>query len=135
VRVLDDQTLVFPSYDGNGMFKSLGNVSASGKVGMLFLDFENPKRLRVNGVATVSADDPLLADVIGAQLIVRVKPEQIFPNCPRYIHRMQILEPSIYVPQAGVEAPIPKWKTYPQFNEVLPRGDKARDGSDDRTKS
>jgi predicted pyridoxine 5'-phosphate oxidase superfamily flavin-nucleotide-binding protein len=125
-RILDESTLVFPSYDGNGMFKSLGNVRASGKVGLLFIDFENPKRLRVNGTATVSANDPLMDQVIGAQLIVRVTVQQIFPNCPRYIHRMQIVEPSIYIPQTGVEAPIPKWKTYPQFNEVLPLSDKAR---------
>jgi hypothetical protein len=74
----------------------------------------------VNGTATISADDPLLDQVVGAQLIVRVTPQQIFPNCPRYIHRMQTIEPSMYVPQAGVDAPIPKWKTFPQFNEVLP---------------
>jgi predicted pyridoxine 5'-phosphate oxidase superfamily flavin-nucleotide-binding protein len=126
VRVLDAKTLVFPSYDGNGMFKSLGNVRASGKVGLLFLDFESPKRLRVNGSATISDNDPLLAQVVGAQLIVRVTPQQIFPNCPRYIHRMQTIEPSMYVPQAGVDAPIPKWKTFPQFNEVLPQKDPAR---------
>jgi predicted pyridoxine 5'-phosphate oxidase superfamily flavin-nucleotide-binding protein len=126
VRVLDAKTLVFPSYDGNGMFKSLGNVRASGKVGLLFLDFESPKRVRVNGIATISDNDPLLAQVVGAQLIVRVTPQQIFPNCPRYIHRMQTIEPSMYVPQAGVDAPIPKWKTFPQFNEVLPQKDPAR---------
>jgi len=127
VRVLDEKTLVFPSYDGNGMFKSLGNVCASGKVGLLFIDFEQPKRLRVNGIASVSDTDPLLAQTVGAQLIVRVTPQQIFPNCPRYIHRMQLVEPSQYLPQAGMDAPIPKWKTFPQFNAVLPQGDKARE--------
>jgi predicted pyridoxine 5'-phosphate oxidase superfamily flavin-nucleotide-binding protein len=126
VRVLDEQTLAFPSYDGNGMFKSLGNVSATGKVGLLFIDLENPKRLRVNGLATMSDDDPLLAQCVGAQLMVRVRAQQIFPNCPRYIHRMQVVEPSIYTPQAGTDAPIPKWKTYPAFNEVLPSNDPAR---------
>jgi len=126
VRVLDENTLVFPSYDGNGMFKSLGNVRASGKIGMLFLDFENPKRLRVNGTATLSDNDPLLQHCVGAQLMVRVTAQQIFPNCPRYIHRMQMVEPSPYVPQAGCEPPIPKWKTFPQFNEVLPASDPAR---------
>jgi uncharacterized protein len=126
VRVLDERTLAFPSYDGNGMFKSLGNVAASGKIGMLFMDFEQPKRLRINGAATVSADDPLLELCTGAQLMVRVRVDQIFPNCPRYIHRMQLLEASPYVPQPGVEAPIPKWKTYPQFKDVLPANDPAR---------
>jgi uncharacterized protein len=128
VRVLNDKTLAFPSYDGNGMFKSMGNVRASGKVGLLFLDFEQPKRVRVNGIASVSDTDPLLEQTVGAQLIVRVTAQQIFPNCPRYIHRMQLLEPSMYVPQAGVEAPVPRWKTFPQFNDVLPRLDKDRRG-------
>lgn len=126
VRVLDEQTLAFPSYDGNGMFKSLGNVISTGKVGLLFIDLENPKRLRVNGLATMTDDDPLLAHCVGAQLMVRVHAQQIFPNCPRYIHRMQVVEPSIYTPQAGTDAPVPKWKTYPAFNEVLPANDPAR---------
>lgn len=126
VRVIDERTLAFPSYDGNGMFKSLGNVLATGKVGMLFIDFENPKRLRINGTATMRDDDPLLDQVVGAQCIVRVTAQQIFPNCPRYIHRMQTVEPSQYVPQLNCDAPIPKWKTYPQFNELLPASDKAR---------
>jgi uncharacterized protein len=126
VRVIDEKTLAIPSYDGNGMFKSLGNICSSGKVGLLFLDFDNPKRLRVNGVATVSHDDPLLELTVGAQLMMRVTAQQIFPNCPRYIHRMQLVETSPYVPQAGAEPLVPKWKTYPQFNEVLPRGDAAK---------
>src|SRR5215831_16881702 len=117
VRVIDDKTLVFPSYDGNGMFKSLGNILATGKIGLLFLDFERPKRLRVNGIGTTSDSDPLLRQCVGAQLLVRVKAQQIFPNCPRYIHRMQLLEQSAFVPQDGVAAPIPRWKTFPQFSE------------------
>jgi predicted pyridoxine 5'-phosphate oxidase superfamily flavin-nucleotide-binding protein len=121
VRVLDRRTLAFPSYDGNGMFKSLGNVLANPNVGLLFIDFENPRRLRVNGTATVSADDALLAQCEGAQLIVRVSAERIFPNCPRYIHRMQIVETSPYAPCKGKEPPVPKWKTFPQFKDVLPK--------------
>ena len=98
VRVLDSHTLAFPSYDGNGMFKSLGNLLVNPQVGMLFIDFESPKRLRVNGRATIREDDPLLSEFVGAQVIVRVCPEAIFPNCPRYIHKMQIVEPSPYAP-------------------------------------
>ena len=59
------ETLAFPSYDGNGMFKSLGNLLANPQVGLLFIDFESPKRLRVNGRATVREDDPLLAELPG----------------------------------------------------------------------
>jgi len=127
VRVLDPQTLAFPSYDGNGMFKSLGNLLVNPQVGMLFIDFENPKRLRVNGRATVREDDPLLTQFLGAQVIVRVRPEAIFPNCPRYIHKMQFVEQSPYAPCEGHTPPVPKWKQRPEFREVLPPGDPAAD--------
>lgn len=126
VRVVDRDTLAFPSYDGNGMFKSLGNVLANPHVGMLFIDFESPNRLRVNGEASVHADDVLLSEFVGAQLIVRVRATAIFPNCPRYIHRMQIVEQSVYAPCEGHTPPTPKWKQFPEFREVLPPGDPAR---------
>ena len=131
VRVVDEATLVFPSYDGNGMFKSLGNIVANPHVGLLFVDFESPKRLRVNGRARVQADDPLLGEFVGAQLIVRVTPDAIFPNCPRYIHRMQIVEQSAFAPCPGRTPPVPKWKTLPHFNEVLPPGDPATNGGNE----
>ncbi|HEY6239200.1 MAG TPA: pyridoxamine 5'-phosphate oxidase family protein [Burkholderiales bacterium] len=125
VRVVDPQTLAFPSYDGNGMFKSLGNLLVNPQVGMLFIDFEKPKRLRVNGRADVHEDDPLLAEFPGAQIIVRVRAEAIFPNCPRYIHQMHIVETSVYAPCEGHTPPVPKWKRFPEFRDVLPPGDPA----------
>jgi hypothetical protein len=126
VRVVGPHTLAFPSYDGNGMFKSLGNVLVNPHVGLLFIDFESPRRLRVNGRASVNADDPLCAEFVGAQLIVRVETEAIFPNCPRYIHRMQMVEESPFAPCEGHTPPIPEWKTRPVFNAVLAPGDPAR---------
>jgi predicted pyridoxine 5'-phosphate oxidase superfamily flavin-nucleotide-binding protein len=126
VRVVDATTLAFPSYDGNGMFKSLGNILANPHVGLLFVDFESPRRLRVNGRASVREDDPLRAELVGAQLVVRVQAEAIFPNCPRYIHKMQLVEESPYAPCEGHVPPVPEWKTRPVFNEVLPLGDPAR---------
>lgn len=125
VRVVEPGTLAFPSYDGNGMFKSLGNILVNPYVGMLFIDFESPKRLRVNGRASVHEDDPLLAEFVGAQVIVRVGAEAIFPNCPRYVHKMQVVEESPYAPCEGHTAPVPEWKTRPVFREVLPRSDPA----------
>ena len=126
VSVIDPATLAFPSYDGNGMFKSLGNLCVNPHVGLLFIDFESPKRLRVNGRATADDKDPLMARFPGADLIVRVQPDAIFPNCPRYLHKMQLVEMSAYVPQKDKPAPVPNWKLRPEFNEVLPRGDSAR---------
>ena len=121
VRVTGAAELAFPSYDGNGMFRSLGNVLANPAVALLFIDFERPRRLRVNGRASFSADDALLADFVGAQLVVRVRAERIFPNCPRYIHRMSVAEHSPYVPRAGYTPPVPKWKSFDMFRDVLPR--------------
>ena len=126
VRVTDVDELAFPSYDGNGMFRSLGNVLVNPAVALLFIDFERPNRLRVNGSARVVEDDPLLAGFPGAQLIVRVRAARIFPNCPRYIHRMTIAETSPYVPRADYTPPIPKWKRFDEFADVLPRNDPAR---------
>jgi hypothetical protein len=126
VKVVGPGTLAFPSYDGNGMFKSLGNVLVNPHVGLLFIDFESPRRLRVNGRASVREDDPLRADFVGAQLVVRVEADAIFPNCPRYIHTMALVEESTYAPCEGHTPPVPEWKTRPVFREVLPPGDPAR---------
>ena len=87
MRITGASELAFPAYDGNGMFRSLGNIVANPAVGLLFIDFESPRRLRVNGEASIADDDPLLAELPGAQLVVRVRAQKIFPNCPRYIHR------------------------------------------------
>jgi uncharacterized protein len=127
VRVTQAGELAFPSYDGNGMFRSLGNVIVNPSVALLFIDFESPKRLRVNGVASIAEADPLLAEFEGAQLVVRVRAERIFPNCPRYIPRLAIQEASPYVPRTGYTPPIPKWKRFDAFADVLPRDDPARE--------
>lgn len=125
VRVLDKCTLAFPDYDGNGMFRSLGNISINPHVGLLFLDFEKSKRLRVNGIATLHADDPLLSEFPGAQLIVRVHAERIFPNCPRYIHKMRLVEYSVYAPTHDQTPPEPEWKQMEVFRDALPRRDRS----------
>ena len=121
VRVVDEQTLVFPDYDGNGMFRSLGNIKVNPQVGLLFIDFEQGNRMRVNGRAALHFDDPLLAEYPGAQLIVRVTPEGIFPNCPRYIHKMNLDEYSVYAPRAGHTPPVPEWKEMAEFKDTLPK--------------
>jgi predicted pyridoxine 5'-phosphate oxidase superfamily flavin-nucleotide-binding protein len=121
VRVVGPDELEFPSYDGNGMFRSLGNVLANPGVGLLFIDFESPRRLRVNGRATLLDDPEALARHHGAQLVVRVRAERIFPNCPRYIHRSTTVgELSADVPQPGHEPPAAAWKSMTIVADVLP---------------
>ena len=127
VRVLDAHTLAFPNYDGNGMYLSWGNALVNPHVGLLFIDFvaERPTRLRVEGVASVELDDELAATWPEAQFVVRVRAERVFPNCPRYIHRMALVERSVYVPRAGIATPVPDWKRGPLADGVLPAGDPA----------
>ena len=121
VRVIAPDVLAFPNYDGNGMWKSLGNVLVNAQVGLLFIDFETPKRLRVNGVASIDPEDPLAADFAGAQLVVRVRALHIFPNCPRYVHPMTKAGLSPYAPAPGHEPPVPAWKEMDAFRDYLPR--------------
>jgi predicted pyridoxine 5'-phosphate oxidase superfamily flavin-nucleotide-binding protein len=120
VRVVDGQTIAFPSYDGNGMYISAGNTLVNPHVGLLFLDLENGWRLRLNGEASIDPADPLLAEYPGAQLVIRVRAREIFGNCPRYIHKYQLIERSKYVPHADVEPPVPEWKQSDWAREVLP---------------
>jgi len=120
VQVTAPNELAFPDYDGNGMFKSLGNVLVNPNVGLLFIALhDKPKRLRVNGTAKVSRDDPLLSRCTGAQLIVRVTANAIFPNCPRYIPTMKIVEQSPYVPAAGCPPLEPAWKGFADFKDAV----------------
>ncbi len=121
VRVPAPDLLVFPDYDGNGMFKSLGNIKANPEVGLLFITMgEKPQRLRVNGRASLHLDDPTISDLPGAQAIVRVVPEHIFPNCPRYIPDLQSGQPSQYVPCEGAAPKEPAWKGFDAFRDVVP---------------
>jgi uncharacterized protein len=124
VRVLDDQTLAFPSFDGNGMFMSSGNILQHSKVGMLFVDWEHGWRMRVNGSASIHFDHALMAEHPEAQFIVEVHVERVFPNCPRYIHRMELVERSKYVPKAECETPEAEWKE--SFEDDLPAAEQAR---------
>lgn len=120
-RVLAPDLLVFPDYDGNGMFKSLGNMRSNPQVGILFIAMSaRPKRLRVSGTAELSFDDDLLAEFPGGQLLVRVRPTHVFPNCPRYIPDMKLEAASVYVPDAGCAPVEPAWKGSPEFKDVVP---------------
>ena len=128
VRVLDERTIAFPNYDGNGMYLSIGNLLENPHVGLLFIDFVStrPSRLRLNGIAAIDEHDDLIEQYPGAQFVVRVNTTQVFPNCPRYIHRMALVERSRFVPRVGRETPVPEWKRSHWACDVLPEDDPAR---------
>ena len=125
-KVIDSTTLVFPSYDGNGMFLSMGNIAQSHQVGLLFISFERPHRLRVQGTASISRDDPLMAQYKEADMLVRVQLSELWQNCPRYVHHYQKENPSRYVPREAYETPLAGWKRVEAVQDVLPARDAAK---------
>jgi predicted pyridoxine 5'-phosphate oxidase superfamily flavin-nucleotide-binding protein len=121
VRVVGERQLAIPNYDGNGMYLSWGNARMNPHVGLLFIDFQAQRRMRVNGTASINPDDNLLSSYPEAQFVVRVTATEIFPNCPRYIHKLELVERSRFVPHAGVETPEPEWKSADWARDVVPR--------------
>ena len=126
VRVLDDQWLAFPNYDGNGKYQSMGNLLKNPNVGILFIDFLGQRRLRLQGEASIQEDDELLQEYPGAQFIVRVRATEVYKNCPRYVHKYQLVERSEFVPREGQDTPVPEWKLRGELRDVLPANDPAR---------
>lgn len=126
VRVVDPRTIVFPSYDGNGMFLSMGNIATDGRIGMLFIDFETPHRIRVHADAVVSDTDPMMAAYPGADLVVRATVTESFVNCPRYITKQTAVAPSRYVPDEHGHAPLPGWQRIDMVQGLLPERHQGR---------
>ena len=126
VKVIDKTTFAFPSYDGNGMFMSMGNIKQNNKIGILFICFEKPHRLRVHGRASVSSNDPLINDFKEADLVVRVKLIDYWQNCPRYIHKYKKLDDSKYIPKKDISTPVAGWKKTDAVQDVLPSRDKKK---------
>ena len=126
VKVVDKTTIAFPSYDGNGMFYSMGNIQQTSKVGLLFIDFETPHRVRFHGEASISKDDPLISEFNEAELVVRIKLTKMWVNCPRYIHKYELKELSHYVPGQKEKTPLAGWKRVDLMQDVLPPKDQGR---------
>ena len=126
VKVINSKTLVFPSFDGNGMFMSMGNIKENKNVGLLFIAFDKPHRLRVHGKASISKDKNLLKDFKEAELVVKIKLENYWQNCPRYIHKYVKIDESKYVPKKNVQTPLAGWKKTDLVQDVLPEKDKKR---------
>lgn len=119
VRVIDSGTIAFPSYDGNGMYLSMGNIAANSQIGILFIDFEKPHRIRLQGTAEVCRDDSLIDTWKEAELVVRVRVSELWQNCPRYIHRYRKVQDSRYVPKDACDTPIAEWKRTDAVQDVL----------------
>jgi predicted pyridoxine 5'-phosphate oxidase superfamily flavin-nucleotide-binding protein len=123
VQIMDNKTLAFPSYDGNGMFFSMGNINGNAQVGLLFISFETPHRIRVQGTASISRDDVLMQEYKEADFIVRVTLSELWQNCPRYIHQRHKVRDSRYVPRQDCDTPVAEWKRLDLMQDVIPEAD------------
>ena len=125
VRVIDPKTIVFPNYDGNGMFMSTGNIQAKSKIGLLFIDFQTPERIRVRGKAKCIKEGPILKSYPGANLVVELTVSNAWINCPRYIHRMDLSDQSPYIPAKDGTIPLALWKRVDLVQDVITDKDRA----------
>ena len=125
VRVIDPKTIVFPNYDGNGMFMSTGNIQAKSKIGLLFIDFQTPQRIRVRGKAKCIKEGPILKSYPGANLVVELTVSNAWINCPRYIHRMDLSDQSPYIPAKDGTIPLALWKRVDLVQDVITDKDRA----------
>ena len=126
VKMLDSNTLIFPSYDGNGMFLSMGNIVGNANIGLLFISFERPHRIRVQGTASISQDAKLLAHYKEADFVVTVKLSELWQNCPRYIPKYEKVRNSRYIARTDCETPLAEWKRVDLLQDVLPPTDLAK---------
>jgi hypothetical protein len=125
VRVVGPAQLVFPVYDGNGMFLSLGNIASTAQVGLLFIDFESHRRLRIQGVAKVTPNEGS-CQCPGAVHLVHITVSQAFVNCGRYIHNYTPQSLSAHVPDEAGHQPFPAWKRIDVIADSLSEPDKKR---------
>ena len=121
VQVVSPSELRLPIYNGNGMWRTVGNIADNGRVALLFVDTSRPWRTRVHGLGEVLTDPAIVAEFHEAEAVLRITVARVFPNCGRYIHREGDL--SVFVPQEGRPTPQPDWKQLPFLREVLPAHD------------
>ena len=126
VKVVDDNTFTFPIYDGNGMYLTAGNIRENPQIGMLFIDHENPQKIRLNGTAEVIEDPAIVSKVHEAELLVSVTIREIFMNCNRYIHEVERTKDSPNGPIDGLQSPMADWKELEVMRDVLPEKDLRR---------
>lgn len=126
VKIVAPGTIEFPEYDGNSMYRTLGNISRNPNVGLLFVKFDGKTaRIRINGHAAILDDPEALKLHHAAKLVVRVECE-LFSNCPRAVHDLANDRLSAYLPHPDYKPPAPEWKSRDYIKDILPSGDPHR---------
>jgi len=128
VQVVGPAALEWPDYDGNSMYRTLGNIARSPRVGLLFIRFDGASTLlRMTGDARLVRDAATLARHHGAKSVVWFQADYVYPNCPRYIPDLQMVTASPHSPTPGTTPPAPAWKARDYIRNELPAGDPHRE--------
>lgn len=120
VKVQHNKHLLLPCFDGNGMWRSAGNVAGQSKVGLLFIDFESPQRLRIEGTATLTRDPAITRLWPEVAVAMNISVDAAWVNCPRYIPTMQQVAASTDAPEFDRVTPEPDWKSHEALADVVP---------------
>ena len=128
VKVFSPTQVCWADYDGNRMYRTLGNILEQPMVSLLFVDFVEPTKkatakrtvkLRIIGEATIDDSPEALVLFHGSKRVVKLKVDHVFPNCPRYLPSMEFKESSLYTPRVDYNPPKPEWKTRNYIIDVL----------------
>ena len=123
VKIVGPGTVEYPEYDGNSMYRTLGNIARNPSVGLLFVKFDGTTlRVRASGQATILDDTEALARHHGAKVVVRIVCE-LYSNCVRSVHNLTTGELSPYMPAEGYTPPAPEWKNRDYIRDILPIND------------
>ena len=125
VQVLDDRTLLFPDYRGNGVFASMGNILENGHAGLLFVDFEHSTiGLHVNGSASIVDNAEVVASYPMSERLraatqqrggkqaarwIRVDVEEAYIQCSKHIPMLWHVERNL---AWGSDDPVAKGGDY-----------------------
>ena len=126
VKIVGPGTIEYPEYDGNSMYRTLGNIRENPNVGLLFVKFDGAtSRVRASGKASLHDDPETLARHTGAKLVVRIVCE-LYSNCVRSVHDLTTGAISPYMPRADYDPPAPEWKSRDYIRDILPTNDPHR---------
>ena len=110
IKVLDNKTLIFPEFKGNGVMASLGNISENPQIGLMFIDFfQSSIGLHVNGKAEIITEkeasklvnplDKAEAEKDGqhkTKLWIKIEVEEAYIHCSKHIPRLQKQDKTIH---------------------------------------
>ena len=123
VKIVAPGTIEYPEYDGNSMYRTIGNIARNPNVGVLFVKFDGKTlRVRANGHATIHDDAETLSRHHGAKLVVRIV-LQMYSNCVRSVHDLSTETISPYMPKPDYDPPAPEWKSRDYIRDILPAND------------